>query len=606
MTYGLKHRTMTWQVLFSLFSFLCDVVPAQLQYSIYEELKQGFIIGNIGNDLTLDVKDLYFRKFQIVSRGRKQYFNVNLQNGDLYIADRIDREGLCGAQQFCFLIVESVIENPLQFYTIKVEIQDVNDNSPNFSKSFFEVGISESAALGTRFALGTAKDPDLGNNSLQGYKLSDNDYFILGEKLNRDGKNHPELVLDKPLDHEKQSYFELILTAFDGGRPVRSGTALIKITIHDVNDNFPIFSQDTYQVTLNENIPNGFLILHLNATDEDEGSNAEILYSLSDISENTHQLFAIDPLKGDIVVTGKLDYEITDSYEFTVEAKDGGGLAAHCKVFILITDVNDNAPDITITSLSGSIPEDSPPGTVIALVNIYDMDTGENGEVVGEIIGKLPFHLLPSSTSYYKLVTSTTLDRECATEYKITVKASDRGSPPLSVTKTITLSISDVNDNPPAFEKNSYIVYIQENNLPGTSVYGINASDLDYKENAKITYSIITNTTEDIPVSSFISINSMSGVIYAQRSFDYEKLQEFQFQVMAKDSGSPPLSSNVTVRICIIDKNDNAPKILYPSPDTEGSALFEFISHSAEKGYLVTKFPIQHYFSLANTLVKSE
>ncbi|XP_075061015.1 protocadherin gamma-B2-like [Mixophyes fleayi] len=585
----LLHRTTTWQVLFVFFSCLCDIAPAQLLYSVHEELKQGSMVGNIANDLSLNVKDLSIRKFQIVSHGRKQYFNVNLQTGDLNIADRIDREGLCGTQQSCFLNLEAVIENPLHLYSIKVEIQDVNDNSPHFSKSIFDLEVSELVLPGTRFALGTAKDPDLGNNSLQGYKLSDNDYFILGEKLNRDGKIHPELVLDKPLDHEKQNYFELILTAFDGGRPVRSGTALIKITVLDVNDNFPIFSQDTYQVTLNENIPNGFLILQLNATDEDEGSYAEILYSLSDISENTHQLFAIDPLKGDIVVTGKLDYEITDSYEFTVEAKDGGGLAAHCKVFILITDVNDNAPEITITSLSGSIPEDSPPGTVIALVNIYDMDTGENGEVAGEIIGKLPFHLLPSSTSYYKLVTSTTLDRECASEYNITVKASDRGSPALSVTKTITLSISDVNDNPPAFEKSNYIVYIQENNLPGTSVYGIHASDLDYKENAKITFSIVTNITDSIPVSLFVSINSMTGALYAQRSFDYEQLREFQFQVMAKDSGSPPLSSNVTVRICIIDINDNAPKILYPSPDTEGSALFEFIPHSAEKGYLVTK-----------------
>ncbi|XP_063784674.1 protocadherin gamma-B4-like isoform X43 [Pseudophryne corroboree] len=586
---GLQHRSGTWQVLFLWFSILCDIVTAQLQYSIYEDLKQGSVVGNIANDLNLNVKDLYIRKFQIVSRGKKQYFKVNLQNGDLYIADRIDREGLCGAQQTCFLIVEAVIENPLHFYTIKVEIQDVNDNSPNFPKNFFEVGISESAALGTRFALGTAKDPDLGNNSLQGYKLIDNGHFILGLKMGADRKKHPELVLDKPLDREKLNYFELILTAFDGGKPVKSGTALVKITVQDVNDNFPLFSQDTYQITLNENIPNGFLIVQINATDEDEGSYAEITYSLSDISEITHQLFAIDPLKGDIIVTGKLDYEITDSYELTVEAKDGGGLASHCKVFIQITDVNDNAPEITITSLSASIPEDSPSGTVIALVNIYDMDTGENGEVVCNIDGKLPFHLVSSSTSYYKLVTSTSLDREHVSEYNITVTAMDRGSPPLSVAKNITLLISDVNDNSPTFEKTNYIVYIQENNLPGTSVYGILASDRDYEENAKITYAIFTNNTEDTTVSSYVSINSMTGVLYAQRSYDYELLREFQFQVVAKDSGSPPLSSNVTVRICIIDKNDNAPKILYPSPDTEEPALIEFIPHSAEKGYLVTK-----------------
>ncbi|XP_063784671.1 protocadherin gamma-B5-like isoform X40 [Pseudophryne corroboree] len=589
MKWGLLPRSITWQVLFYSFSFWCDIISAQLQYSIPEELKQGSRVGNIADDLSLNVKDLSRRKFQIVSHGRKQYFNVNLQNGDLYVANRVDREALCGNQQSCFFNIEAVIENPLQFYSCTVEIQDVNDNVPHFSKSVFDLEVSELILPGTRFALGTAKDPDSGINSLQGYKLSDNNYFILGEKTSKDGKKDPELVLDKPLDREKQNYFELILIAFDGGKPVKSGTALVKITVHDVNDNFPIFSQDAYQITVNENVPNGFLILQLNATDEDDGSNAEIMYSLSDISETTHQLFAIDPMKGEIIVTGKLDYEVTDNYEFTVEAKDGGGLASHCKVFIQITDVNDNAPEITITSLSASIPEDSPPGTVIALVNIYDMDTGKNGEVVCDIDGKLPFHLVSSSTSYYKLVTSTSLDRERVSEYNITMTARDGGSPSLSVVKTIKLVVSDVNDNPPAFEKTNYIVYIEENNLPGTSVYGILASDHDYEENAKITYSIFTNNSENTTVSSYISINSMTGVLYAQRSFDYEQLREFQFQVMAKDSGSPPLSSNVTVMICIIDKNDNAPKILYPSPDTEGSALFEFIPHSAEKGYLVTK-----------------
>ncbi|XP_063785533.1 protocadherin gamma-B2-like [Pseudophryne corroboree] len=589
MKWGLLPRSITWQVLFYSFSFWCDIVSAQLQYSIHEELKQGSRVGNIADDLSLNIKDLSRRKFQIVSHGRKQYFNVNLQNGNLYVANRVDREALCGNQQSCFFNIEAVIENPLQFYSCTVEIQDVNDNAPHFSKSIFDLEISELVLPGTRFALGTAKDPDSGINSLQGYKLSDNDYFKLGEKLSIDGTKDPELILDKPLDRENQNYFEFILIAFDGGKPVKSGTALVKITVHDVNDNFPTFSQDTYQVTVSENIPNGFLILQLNATDEDEGSYAEIMYSLSDISENIHHLFAIDPLKGDIIVTGNLDYEVTDSYAFTVEAKDGGGLASHCKVFIKITDVNDNAPEITITSLSASIPEDTQPGTVIALVNIYDMDTGKNGEVVCDIDGKLPFHLVSSSTSYYKLVTSTSLDRERVSEYNITMTARDGGSPSLSVVKTIKLVVSDVNDNPPAFEKTNYIVYIEENNLPGTSVYGILASDHDYEENAKITYSIFTNNSENARVSSYVSINSMTGVLYAQRSFDYEQLREFQFQVMAKDSGSPPLSSNVTMRICIIDKNDNAPKILYPSPDTEEPALCEFIPHSAEKGYLVTK-----------------
>ncbi|MEE6478652.1 hypothetical protein FKM82_011927 [Ascaphus truei] len=587
--YGHMQRTISWQVVFFFISFFCEAISGQLQYTIYEEIKQGSIVGSIAKDLGLDIKELSMRKFHIVSRAKRQYFNVNLENGDLYVTDRIDREIICGIQKKCFLNLEAVIESPLNFYTVKVEIQDINDNSPFFSKNTFDVEISESASSGARFALGNAQDPDLGTNSVQRYKLRANEYFTLGEKTSIDGSKYLELVLEKPVDHEKQHVYEFILTAFDGGKPIKTGTALIKILVHDINDNYPVFSQDTYRISLNENTPNGFLVLHLNATDEDEGSNAQIIYSFNHIAENARQTFTIHSHNGDIKIIGELDYEMTESYEITVEAKDGGGLVAHCKVSIQIIDINDNAPEITITSFSTTTPEDSSPGTVIALIYFNDMDSAENGEVVCQISEMLPFQLISSSSSYFKLVTTSNMDRERVSDYNITIKAVDKGSPPLSTNKTIRLTISDVNDNPPVFEKTRYIAYVSENNPPGTSIYSVHASDLDLNKNAQIIYSILMNNVEDIPLSSHVSINSVTGVVYAQSLFDYEQLREFQIQVMAKDSGSPPLSTNVTVKICIIDKNDNAPKILYPSPDTEGTALFEFIPRSSEKGFLVTK-----------------
>ncbi|MEE6478656.1 hypothetical protein FKM82_011931 [Ascaphus truei] len=587
--YGTIQRAMTWQVVFFFISIICELISGQLQYSINEELKQGSIVGSIAKDLGLDIKELSFRKFHIVSRSTKQYFNVNLETGDLYVTDRVNREIICGTEQNCFINFEAVIENPLNFYTVKVEIEDINDNPPYFSKNTFDVGISESASPGARFSLGNAQDPDLGTNSVQSYKLSANEYFTLGEKISTDGSTYPELVLEKPLDREKQSFYNLILTAFDGGKPIQTGTALIKIVLHDVNDNYPVFSLDTYRISLNEDTPNGFLVLHVNATDEDEGFNAQIKYSFSHIPENAHQIFTIDSLSGDIKVIGKLDFEATKSYQITVEAKDGGGLVDYCKVSIQIVDANDNAPGIIITSFSTTIPEDSPSGTVIALINIHDLDFGENAEVVCQISEMLPFQLISPSTSYYKIVTTTTMDREQCSDYNITIKATDKGLPPLSTNKTIRLIISDVNDNPPIFEKANYIAYVPENNPPGISIHSVLASDLDLNKNSQIIYSILNINIKDIPVSSYVSINSVTGVIYAQHSFDYEHLREFQIQVMAKDGGSSPLSSNVTLKICIIDKNDNAPKILYPSPDTEGTVLFEFIPHSSEKGYLVTK-----------------
>ncbi|KAG9490997.1 hypothetical protein GDO78_006379, partial [Eleutherodactylus coqui] len=554
-----------------------------------EEMKKGTVVGNVAKDLGLNVKELAARKFQIVSHDAKKFFSANLENGDLIVSERIDRETLCEAKLSCFINLEAVIENPLNFYTITIEIQDVNDNAPSFSKKYFEIGISESSVLGVHFPLGNADDPDIGTNSIQSYTLSDSEHFSLSEKTMKNGINYAEIKLEKSLDREKQSSYELILTASDGGKPPKTGTAKIKIAVQDVNDNFPKFHKDIYETSINENVPIGFLILQLNAIDEDEGLNGQIRYLFGDVPENIYTLFSLDPVNGSITVIGNIDYEIAERYELNVEAKDGGNLAAHCKIYMDVTDINDNAPQITITSLSATIPEDSSPGTIIALINVYDLDSNENGEVTCELPEKLPFQLISSPGNYYKLVTTTFVDREEVSHYNITITAMDNGSPHLSTNKTVQLNISDVNDNPPTFEMRSYIVYIQENNLQGTSIHNIHASDCDVNENARITYSVLNNNIDDIPVSSFVSINSMTGVLYAQRSFDYEQLREFQFQVMAKDSGSPPLSSNVTVRICIIDKNDNAPKILYPSPDTEGSALFEFIPHSAEKGYLVTK-----------------
>ncbi|KAM4036095.1 protocadherin gamma-B2-like isoform 50-T50 [Anomaloglossus baeobatrachus] len=579
---------MAWQVLFFYFCIFSMVASNQFYYSILEELKLNSIIGNVADDLGLDSSNLKMRKLRIVSHHSRNYFNISTENGNLYVSDRIDREEICGSEQSCFLDLEILAENPVNVYSVKIEIQDINDNPPSFPNEIFNIRISESALPGARFVLEHARDPDLGSNSLQSYSLSTNSYFSLVEKPEI-GIEYLELTLVQSLDREKQQKYELILKASDGGKPIKTGTAIIKIDVQDANDNYPVFSQKNYKICLNEDFPIGYVALHLNASDKDEGSNAEISFSFSHIPESAKQVFTIDSQTGIIKTIGHLDYETAQTYEMTIEAADGGGLVAKCSVLIQILDVNDNAPEITITSLSTPIPEDSAPGTLVALINVKDLDSEKYGEVSCHVAELKTLKLVPSSNNYYKLITAGPLDRETTSAYNITITAEDEGSPPMITKKTVHITVSDVNDNAPVFDKILYVSYIPEHTPAGTSIQNIHASDRDNNENAGVTYSIINRNIDDMPVTSYISINSLTGVIYAQRSFDYEQLREFQFQAMAKDSGSPPLSSNVTVRICIIDKNDNAPKILYPSPDTEGSALFEFIPHSAEKGYLVTK-----------------
>ncbi|KAG8438995.1 hypothetical protein GDO86_005254 [Hymenochirus boettgeri] len=586
---GSMQKSKKWQVI-SLILFLSyNPLYGQIQYSVMEEVKQGSVIGNIANDLNINVKELSIRKFHISSHDKKQLVSVNFENGDLFATERIDREMLCGTEEYCFLNLKAMIEEPLQIYTVKVEVLDINDNVPSFSKNFFEVEISESASPGARFGLGNAQDPDLGNNSVQSYGLTANEYFVLGEKINSDGSKYPELILEKPLDRERQSSIELSLTASDGGKPMKTGTALIKIVVHDSNDNYPVFSQDAYTVNVNENAPNGFLVLQLHATDEDDGTNAQIMYSFNHISENAQKIIAISSQSGEITKIGDMDYEVTKKYTLTVEAKDGGGFVSHCKVLIHVIDVNDNAPEIQVNSFSGTVTEDSPPETVIAIIHVHDLDSGENGEVLCHIFGMSPFQLISLTDSYYKIVTLSRMDRERTSDYNITITAKDKGFPPLNSNKTIHVTLTDVNDNIPTFEKANYITFIPENNQPGTSIIRVNALDLDFNENGHVIYSIINTDIQGISISSHVSINSATGVVYGLHPFDYEHLKDFEFQVMAKDNGSPSLSSNATVKVCIIDKNDNPPKILYPSTENEDTVLYEFVPRSSEKGYLVTK-----------------
>ncbi|XP_069619826.1 protocadherin gamma-B1-like isoform X24 [Ranitomeya imitator] len=578
-----------WQVIFPfLFSWLCHSVSSQIYYSINEELRKGFIVGNLAKDLDLNVKELSNRKFRIVSRISEKYFSINLDNGNLYIADRIDRETLCGAAADCVLTFDVVAENPLNVFSIKINIQDINDNPPTFIHDTVRIELSEATSPGRRFVLQKAEDLDVGVNSLISYRLSTNEHFMLGEETGIDGSVFPELILEKSLDRETESKYELTLTALDSGKPAQSGTTIIKIMVTDLNDNVPIFTQNLYKVSVKENIPVNSTILQVSASDEDEGVNAQITYSFSTMANNILKTFIINPENGEIKTRKLLDYEMTKNYEVSVQAKDGGGLAAHAKVLIEVIDENDNPPEMSITSISTPIAEDSILGTVVALLEIRDQDSGENGEVQCLIIGDVPFQVVSSASNFYKIITKSNLDRERISSYNITVQASDKGSPEMTSRTMIQLDVSDINDNAPVFEKLTYTAFVPENNAQGASIFSIQAKDMDSGDNAKIFYSISTMKKEETPMSNYISINPVTGVIYAQQSFDYEHHKEFNIQIIARDNGSPSLNGSTMLRISVVDQNDNSPVILYPSPEVD-SSTFEMVPWTSEQGSLVSK-----------------
>ncbi|XP_043982233.1 protocadherin gamma-A11-like isoform X23 [Gambusia affinis] len=571
------------------FAFYIKISAADLSYSVPEEMRPGSIVGNIAKDLGLEVVKMSTRKARIDTGDANQHFcDLDLRTGNFIIKQRIDREELCGEKTSCLLKYELVLESPLELHRISLHVQDVNDNFPVFPKDAVKLEIRESAVKGARFRVNEAHDADIGQNTVKQYSLQTNGHFVLSVREDTDGSRTIELVLDKELDREKEREMNFTIIAVDDGNPRRSGTVNIHVTVLDANDNAPVFDQAVYRASLPENAPHDSVAVTVKATDADEGVNGEVTYEFSRIPERAKRVFTLNNKTGEVKVIGSLDFESNSEYEMRINAKDGYGLSSDSKVIIEITDVNDNCPVIYVKSLTNPVTESVSPGTEVGIINVQDRDSDINGQVRCSVDQKVPFKLVPSIKNYYSLVTTESLDRELVSDYNITITAIDQGSPPLSSYKTVLLTVADINDNPPVFEEQYYSAYVSENNKPGSSLCTVSARDPDWRQNGTVIYSLLPGEVNGASVSSYLSVNGDTGVIHAVRSFDYEQFRSFKVQVMARDNGSPPLSSNVTVGVFISDVNDNSPQILYPAP--EGSSFMtELVPKAAHGGSLVSK-----------------
>ncbi|ELW54069.1 Protocadherin alpha-2 [Tupaia chinensis] len=389
-----------------------EVGSGQLHYSVLEEAKHGTFVGRIAQDLGLELAEPVPRLFR---RG--------------------------GRSAECSIHPEVIVDRPLQVFYVDVEVKDINDNPPIFPMAVKTIRFHESRLLDSRFPLEGASDADIGVNALLSYKLSSSEFFFLDVQTNDELSQSLSLVLGKSLDREETAEVNLLLVATDGGKPELTGTLQILIQVLDVNDNEPSFAQPVYRVKLLENAPNGTLVVKLNASDADEGSNSEIVYSLSsDVYSTTQTKFKIDPSSGEIRTNAKLDYEENKSYEIQVVASDKGtpSMSGHCKISVKLVDINDNTPEIAITSLSLPIQEDAPLGTVIALITVSDRDSGTNGQVTCSLMPHVPFKLVSTFKNYYSLVLDSALDRESISDYTVVVTARDGGSPSLWATASVS------------------------------------------------------------------------------------------------------------------------------------------------------------------------
>ncbi|XP_064017524.1 protocadherin gamma-A10-like isoform X20 [Pogoniulus pusillus] len=544
-----------------------EVAWGQLRYSVPEEMPKGSFVGDVTEDLGLQISSLSDSGIRVVSEGRTQYFSLHGRTGHLVTAERIDREQLCDSEQQCVLRCELIVEGEMKIYEIELEITDINDNSPSFEKQEIHLRVSEATAAGSRFPLAEAHDSDSGANSLQSYELSGDEHFSLAVQAGPGGDLHPELVLAKALDREEAAFHDLVLKANDGGEPPRTGTMRIHVSVMDANDNAPVFIPAEYTVRVPEDVPVGSTVVTVTATDSDEEVNGRVKYSFHKISRRASEIFHLDSETGDITLKSHLDFEEISSHELQLVARDGGELSDTAKVTITVTDVNDNSPELTVTSQLKEISEDAPSGTAVALLHMRDRDSGANGQVRCSLNAGVPFRIQSSRGSYYSVVTTRQLDREEVSEYNVTVRAADGGSPPLWSSTVLTLRVLDVNDNAPVFSEASYSARLAENNAAGALVLTVRARDADWGQNARVRYRLGEGRVRDVPLSSYVSVQAETGALYALRSFDYEEVREVGLWVVAEDGGSPALSSNVSVRIVIVDENDNAPQQAQPNPD---------------------------------------
>ncbi|XP_036606366.1 protocadherin alpha-13-like isoform X3 [Trichosurus vulpecula] len=582
-------------LLFSLLLFTSwELGRGQVHYLVPEEAKHGTFVGRIAQDLGLDVGELVSRLFRVVSKGRRNYLEVNVQNGILFVNSRIDREELCGRNPVCSIHLEVIVDKPLQVFHVEVEIKDINDNPPMFPENKKEINIAESRPPDARFPLDGASDADVGENAALNYRLSPSEYFSLDVQSNSGETTSLSLILRKSLNREETQEHHLLLTATDGGKPELTGSVELLIKVLDVNDNAPQFDQSIYKVRMLENASNGMLVIQLNASDADDGTNGHISYSFRNpVPPEVQRTFHIGPDTGKIRVKGELDFEKKNMYEIGVETIDKGNppMAGHCTVLVEILDTNDNSPEVSVTSLSLPVQEDSPPGTVIALISVSDRDSGANGQVTCSLSPPGPFMLLSTFRNYYSLVLEGPLDRERVPAYELVVTAKDGGTPALWATTSVSVGIGDVNDNAPTFEKPMYTVFVKENNPPGCHIFTLSASDPDALENSLVSYSLVEQRVGERRLSSYVSVHSESGKVYALQPLDHEELELLQFQVSARDAGFPPLGSNVSLQVFVLDENDNAPKVLPPLASSGASRGSEtkLVSQSVAPGHVVTK-----------------
>ncbi|XP_067133004.1 protocadherin-like wing polarity protein stan isoform X2 [Centruroides vittatus] len=498
-------------------------------------------------------------------------FEVDLFSGEVKTTTVLDREYM----DIHYLKIKAVDDGipPATATTmLKVYVEDVNDHVPVFEQDVYYPKIKESSPIWTTVLTVRATDQDSGSNSEVEYSLKDDTSPFRIDPYGGD------ITIARKLDRETISEYQIEVIATDSAEDItrrRTGEAQVIVTVEDDNDNYPQFSESSYNATIREDVDSKLSpdILQIRAVDADEGVNAEIRYAI--IGGNTQSHFYLNPSNGILTVSSQLDYESVRSYKLLVRAQDNGSppRSNTTQITINVIDVNDNSPQFYADIIEESLAENVPIGHKVILVQAYDPDDGKNGNIEYSIQRKDPLMPIAIQPSSGWIITSGIIDREITSVYHFTVVATDQGVPPRFSTCNVTIRIQDVNDNDPVFNPKLYEVSISELEPPGSHVVTVIAHDEDADQ--RLTYHISRGNTRD---RFSITSRENGGIINIAQPLDFDLERNFALTVTATDIGGR--SDTATVYINITDANTHRPIF-------EGSPYSSSVSEDAPSGTTV-------------------
>ena len=569
-----------WIFGYQLLFILHMCFSADLTYNVDEGKSPGTYLGDIAadshimDDVPLENRRLItFNQLRQGMAGTSQLFHVSQKKGKLFTAQTLDAESLCIYNTECFQMVDVAVRQGKTFMKIikiKIIINDVNDNSPEFPQKEIRMQISEGVREGFKKFVPNAVDKDVGIFTSQiSYELKKkNEPFSLSIQKIQFGPPELSISVDGKLDREEKDSYKIQVIAKDGGSPPKQSVLNVHIIVEDLNDNAPIFSQNIYNISIKNKEYGNVPIVIVSATDMDVGPNGEVAYHFrSQMSEEIRNYFQLDERTGKIYLKQKLPPNPKSIYKLFVTAVDGGALPLSSFAGVLVNVVNtqNRPPNIFVTFMSEStdntatISEDVEVGSFIAYVKVTDPDAGQNGQVNCELHHD-KFRLQKLRSKEYKVTLKHKVDREMQDHHDVTISCKDEGSPPQHSDSKFSIKVKDVNDVQPQFAKDTFKFSVFENKSPKTPVGSINATDPDLGAGGRLTYSLLTKNEDFLP----FKITS-DGLISTIMSLDHEFKDIYKFKVLVKDNGSPSLDNTVNVIVEIEDKNDNAPYFTFPS-----------------------------------------